>query len=66
VAVGQFIRRPAQYHLNDLFSIYSFLFENRNGLQNIWILKVAPNLLKQIFLGSLLPDLLGKIIACHV
>jgi len=48
-----------------LISIYYLLFEIKNGLKNVWMVKFAPNLLKQIFLGFLLSDLLGKIIACH-
>jgi len=36
-----------------------------NALENVWVLKFAPNLLKQILLGSLSPGLLEKIIACH-
>ena len=65
-AVGQLISSGlAQQCLNEWFSIYSLLFENRNGLKNVWVLKFAPNLLKQILLGSLSSDLLGKNCACH-
>ena len=55
----------AQQRLSELFSIYYLLFEIKNGLKNVWMIKLAPNLLKQNLLGSLSPDLLGKIIACH-
>ena len=36
-----------------------------NALKNVCVLILAPNLLKQNLLGSLSPDLLGKIFACH-
>ena len=36
-----------------------------NALENVCVLILAPNLLKQILLGSLSPDLHDKNIACH-
>ena len=53
---------PAQQHLSEMFSIYYLLFEIKNGLKNVWMIKLVPNLLKQNLLGSLSPDLLGKIV----
>ena len=44
---------------------FLLLFGKRNDLENVCILKFAPNLLKQNFLGSLSPNLHEKNIACH-
>ena len=44
---------------------FSLLFEKRNTLENVCVLILAPNLLKQILLCSLSPDLHDKNIACH-
>ena len=44
---------------------FLLLFGKRNTLENVCVLILAPNLLKQILLGSLSPDLHDKNIACH-
>jgi len=44
---------------------FSLLFGKINTLENVYVLILAPNLLKQILLGSLSPDLHDKNIACH-
>ena len=56
---------PAQHCLSDWISLLFFIIEIKNGLKNVWVIKLVPNLLKQILLGSLSSDPLGKIIACH-
>ena len=66
VAVGQLVStgRPSS-NRKFSFSVFLLLFGKRNDLENVCILKFAPNLLKQFFLGSLSPDLHEKNIACH-
>ena len=56
--------RPSSNRKNT-FSVSLLLFEKGNTLENVCVLILAPNLLKQILLGSLSPDLHDKNIACQ-
>ena len=64
-AVGQSFPWAGPVVIGKLFSVFLLLFGKRNTLENGCVLILAPNLLKQILLCSLSPDLHDKNIACH-
>ena len=63
--VGQSFPWAGPVVIGKLFSVFLLLFGKRNTLENDCVLILAPNLLKQILLCSLSPDLHDKNIACH-